>query len=90
MNGEWYIGLFQKRIMYPGGTAYFINIDQYDYDCFPKANLSGFLYEVIINTDSNRHNNTQLNLGFNPKNLTISEVESLICDFFKAFGCDYE
>lgn len=92
IRGDWYVGLFQKRIRYPGGTAYFINIEVYDNSLFDAVPGSGIRYEVSIQT---MYNNTQvpdvaLNLTFDPRGLTVEEVENLIEDFFKRYGSDYE
>lgn len=91
IHGDWCVGLYQKKVTWKtafgSGIAFFINIYQYDYGFFNKP---GYLYEVGMQTTSQIHKNIALNISFNPSTITINQAESLVEDFFRKFGSDYE
>ena len=89
-KGDWFIGLYQKRVRNPTGTSYFVNIDVYDYSKWEAVPATGYQYEVSIQTEYNRCQDIALNLTFYPQKMTIEQVEYLIEEFFQKFGTDYE
>ncbi len=89
IKGEWHLALFQKRFGHPTGTAYYINIDQFNRNFIPGAGR-GYMYEVSMQTRWYRDRDIALNFSFNPQGLTIKQTEDLCKAFFDSLGSDYE